>query len=133
MSEPELKMDMASSDAVRRCVESYCANERHPNLPRFKIHGPLKYEDIWKLNAVNLPGCYVIYGENGAFRYVGMSLTNIGNRISSHFSDATQKSPFWAQGPKARFVDLIEVIKPWEAPSLEQYLIVHSSKFNACN
>lgn len=118
--------DMSGSNEVRRLVDKYCSSERHPGLPKFSTHGPLTLSQLWKSNAANVPGCYAIYGDDGRLRYIGMSLTNVGDRIGSHFSAGTQKSLFWADGPQATFIEVIEVANPWEAPSLEQYLIAHT-------
>lgn len=118
--------NMSASEEVRRWVDKYCDSERHPGLPKFTVHGPFRLPDLWKSNVANLPGCYAIYGENGRLRYVGMSLTNVGNRIGSHFSPATQSAEFWAQGPRATFVEVIETANLWEPPSLEQYLITNT-------
>ena len=85
MSESCSMPNMSASKEVRRCVEQYCARERHPDLAAVKVHGPFMYSDLWNWAAANLPGCYAIYGDDGCLRYIGMSVTNVGNRIGSHF------------------------------------------------
>jgi len=122
MSEAARLLD-ANRKEVRRLVNEYCSTQRHPSLPKFVVHGPFAVDDLWKSDASNRPGCYAIYGEDGSLRYVGMSVDNVGNRIATHLSAATQRSLFWRQGSPARHVDIIEVTQPWEAPSLEGYLI----------
>ena len=126
MSETCEMPDMSGGNKVRSLVDKYCTSERHPELTKFIVHGPFALRERWNSNAVNMPGCYVIYGDNGRLRYIGMSQTNVGDRVRSHFSTGTQQSEFWVQGPPATFVDVIEVAKPWEPPSLEQYLIAHT-------
>ncbi len=114
-----------SKDAthVRRLVAAYCSAERSPTLPPFVVHGTFTLQTVWESAAASGPGCYVIYGMDNTLRYVGMSLSRVGNRIASHFSAATQRSTFWRQGSPAHYIDIIEVFRPWEALSLEGYLI----------
>jgi hypothetical protein len=126
MSEVSVMPDMSGMERTRRWVDKYCSSERHLGLAKFTVHGPFTLPELWKSNAANKPGCYLIFGENGRLRYIGMSVTNVGDRIGSHFSPATQQSKFWADGPRPKFVAVIEVVNPWEAPSLEQYLITHT-------
>ncbi len=116
MSETAVMPNMSASEEVRRWVNNYCSSERHPRLGMFSVHGPFTFPQLWNSNAANLPGCYAIYGDDGCLRYIGMSLTNVGDRIGSHLSLGTQQSPFWAQGPKATFVEVIEVVNPWGRP-----------------
>ena len=121
--------DMSASNRLRQRVEKYCASERHPALDRFSVHGPFKYRDLWNpapQRFLERPGCYAIYGVGGELRYIGMSITNVGSRIASHFSGPTQRAEFWTSGPVATFVEIIEVTNPWEARSLEEYLITQA-------
>jgi hypothetical protein len=115
-------VDEFARTEVRRLVDEYCTTKRHPSLQTFTIHGPFTLDNLWESDASNGPGCYVIYGRNGSLRYIGMSLTNVGNRLGTHLSEATQRAPFWRQGSPAHSVDIIKVEQPWEAPSLEAYL-----------
>jgi hypothetical protein len=128
MPEPCSMPHMSSSDEVRRIVDVYCSRERHPELHKIKLHGPFVYADLQNWEAAKRPGCYAIYGEDGTLRYIGISLTNVGERIVSDFSPSSQKSDFWARGPKATYIELIEVVNPWEAPSLEQFLVSHTEE-----
>lgn len=118
-----MSFDRTASDEVRRLVDEYCSTQRNPSLPKFLARGPFSLKDSSKSDVSNKPGCYAIYGDGGQLRYIGMSLANVGDRIGSHFSAATQRSTFWQDGPPAGFIDVVEVLNPWEAPSLEQYLI----------
>lgn len=121
-----------SEDAinVRQLVAAYCSTERNPALPHFVVHGMFTRQTVWGNAAASGPGCYVIYGMNKALRYVGMSLSRVGNRIDSHFSPATQQSPFWREGSPAHYIDIVEVSRPWEALSLEGYLIEGTRRLN---
>lgn len=116
---------LLSEDAinVRRLVAAYCSDERNPKLRPFVVHGMFTLDTVRKSSPANLPGCYVIYGVDQTLRYVGMSLSRVGSRIALHFSPATQQSPFWREGSPAHYIDVIEVFRPWEALSLEGYLI----------
>ncbi len=91
-------------------------------LPPFLVHGMFALGTLWKSDSATGPGCYIIYDKEGALRYVGMSLSRVGNRVSTHFSASTQQSPFWLLGP-AHYIDIVGVFRPWEALSLEGYLI----------
>lgn len=120
MSESEELFEAARD--MRRVIREYCTARRNPSLPPFRLHGPYARDQVWKSDAVSKPGCYVIYGSDKKVRYIGMSTTAIGSRITTHLLPATQRSPFWMNGSPPAFFDLIEVSQPWEAPSLEAYL-----------
>ena len=121
--------DKSASERLREWIDTYCATERHPAWAKFSVHGPFNYPDLWNSPRPQLleqAGCYVIYGAGGELRYIGMSLTGIGDRLAVHFGAPTQTAEFWANGPKATFVEAIEVISPWEPPSLEAYLVARA-------
>jgi hypothetical protein len=109
------------SRSVRLLVNEYCSGWRNVSLPKFVVHGPHTLDGWRKADASSKAGCHAVYDVDGSLRYIGMSLTNIGNRLGTHLSEATQRHPFWQQGP-AYYVDIIEVTQPWEAPSLEAFL-----------
>jgi hypothetical protein len=102
MSETAPHLD-ASRQNVRRLVDEYCANQRHPSLPEFVIHGPFTQDDLWKSDASKRPGCYVIYGWDGSLRYIGMSKANVGARLKLHLTPATQLHPVFSAESAALF------------------------------
>ena len=124
MSDLAFTDGMLSADMreIRRLVDVYCATERHPSLKPFHITGPFARDKIGRPPELDGPGCYVIYGQGGVCRYVGMSLSRVGTRIVSHLSAKTQSHPFWTKCPAA-YVDLIPVEKSWQSLSLEGFLI----------
>jgi hypothetical protein len=67
---------------TRQQVEEYCTVQRHPSLQRFDVHGPYTLDEFWKSGVSEKPGVYVIYGEDGSIRYIGMSQTRVGGRIA---------------------------------------------------
>jgi len=83
---PDFDTSSFSEDAtnVRRLVATYCSDERNSTLPPFLVHGMFTLSNWEKAGPATGPGCYIIYAEDGTFRYVGMSLSRVGNRISSH-------------------------------------------------
>jgi hypothetical protein len=126
MAIPVTMPDMTASGHMRTWIDTYCANERNPALVKFELQGPFNYPDVWKpprSTFLERAGCYVIYGAGGELRYIGMSVRAIGDRLAVHFGAPNQREPFWVNGPKATFVEIVEVFHYWEAPSLEAYLI----------
>lgn len=99
-------------------VDAYCSR-RHPELPKFILHGPYTPTDWRGAEACNRPGCYVIHRE-GSPR-VGKSAIRVGDRLNIHLSPGTQAIDYWQKGPP-KSIDIIEVQEPWEAASLEEFL-----------
>lgn len=104
-------------------VHEYCHRYRRSDLPPFIVH-PLHTKENWNGTLASLkPGCYGIYRQHqddGALAYIGKaSLTaTIGGRLANHF---TYRRPKWL--PAMAFVQMVEVSEPFEAPSLEEWLI----------
>ena len=122
---------MSDADKIRELVSKYCAEQRNPVLPKFVIHGPISADEACQLDIARKPGCYVFYGSDGRYHYIGMSLTSVGNRIAAHVAPATQAGPFWRNGSAPYSIDLIEVAEAWEAPSLEAYLYAKIASANS--
>ncbi|WP_158927148.1 hypothetical protein [Acidisphaera sp. S103] len=111
------------AEKIRDLVQRYCAEQRNSHLAPFVVHGPVMAGDeVYRLEASQKPGCYVFYGRDGRYHYIGMSLVGVGSRVAAHLNPGTQASPFWHNGKPPYSVDLIEVTEAWEAPSLEAYL-----------
>ncbi|TRO96607.1 hypothetical protein FKB34_04010 [Glycocaulis profundi] len=100
---------------------------------RYGIEIDLELYDLtpenWAANYIpfhDTAGCYLFYSEDGDLLYVGKASlkNNLGRRIDSYF----QSNPFaphphhrWSAPP--RYALVVKVAEPWEAPSLEEYLI----------
>lgn len=114
--------DGKASGEIERIIGQYCAEERHADLPAFSITSLLAWsdaaEDRWNLDpAARRPGCYVVYDSAGAAIYVGKASCNsfVGARLRLR-----QAKHVW---PEASYVQIIEVAEPFEAPSLEGYIL----------
>jgi len=110
-----------SSSEVRRLVDEYCQTQRHPALPPFVVHSH-SLSSWWHTPFSARPGCYAIYGEDGALLYIGKASLNAstGSRLAAHLR---QVRPSWSSTPPA-YVDIVEVTSPFESPSLEEYLLM---------
>jgi excinuclease UvrABC nuclease subunit len=65
-------------------------------------------------------GCYALYAQDGDLLYVGKAslFRSVGSRLWHHFQ---KSSAAWM--PNTALVQIVEVAEPYEAPSLEEYLI----------
>lgn len=69
------------------------------------------------------PGCYLFFDEAGRLLYVGKA-KNLGNRVGHYFTSspfAPRTDHVWSATPRHALV--VKVDEPWEAPSLEEFLI----------
>ena len=129
MSEPAPVMGAYSTtDDVRRLVEQYCREQRSARLPLFTVLPSFRWQEACPREAEG-PGCYAIYGVNGWLLYVGMSVTNIANRIRKHGDPVVQRCWFWTAHPPVTF-DIIPVPERWDAPSLEEFLTCKTARYN---
>ena len=123
MSDP--LVDSADSRGVLRLVEEYCSTQRPLSLPKFTIHSHT--HKSWRHTPCSAKaGCYALYAEDGSLIYIGKASHGawIGRRLSIHFDpirDGVPEGHRWS-GRAPRFVHIIEVVEPFEAPSLEEYL-----------
>jgi hypothetical protein len=110
---------------VQRLVTQYCREERNLTQPAFIIHPPARWaaDDPGRWNrtdASGKAGCYVVYTGKGEAIYVGKA--SCDNRVGDRLRPRQAKGTW----PEAAYVQIIEVVPPFEAPSLEEYLL---SKF----
>ena len=127
--------DSAVADLSKQKVQTYCATYRHPNLGSFKVSEMYTMSKeagrSWEGTDVSYRhGCYLIYSESGELLYIGkasLTTSNIGRRLWVHLH---KPRPSWV--PPAAFVQIVEVGQPFEAASLEEFLIQElHPKFNA--
>ena len=93
---------------------------------------PYKLKEDWTVksfpNASDC-GCYVFYDKDFSLLYIGKASlkSTIGRRAASYFNYdktdniLTTNNKEW----EPEFLQTIKVNNPWEAPSLEEYLIHH--------
>ena len=107
--------------ALREAVEAYCATRRHPDLPAFTVHPAQGVQAWWGSPESARPGCYAFFDAAGLLLYVGKASmgASLGSRMAAH--DHRVPTAPWRQ--RAAFVVLVTVAEPFEAPSLEEYLI----------
>lgn len=117
----EIENAEIGADLYREVV-NYCQSH---GLPLFEISSPLPWEKSehdgnWQgTKWANEAGCYVIYGKSEKPLYVGKASLNsrMGFRLYVHMKSAELKKI------GARYVQMVITPVPYQAPSLEEYLI----------
>jgi hypothetical protein len=106
---------------LREHVATYCKKYRNPQLPPFIVSEPHTMTSWYGTPEAARPGCYVFYSQTGEVLYVGKaSLTRaVGNRLAAH--DHSKPRTSWRE--RAAFVQFVSVSEPFEAPSLEEFLV----------
>ena len=131
MSDP--LVDSPNSREVLRLVEEYCSTQRPHSFPQFTVHSHT--HESWRpAPCIAKAGCYALYAGDGRLIYIGKASqgASIGSRLGSHLNKIWNGVPEghrW-RGREPRFVHIIEVNEPFEAPSLEEYLQSRWSKYN---
>ena len=112
-------------DSLRAKLDEYSRTYRHPNQRAFCVHGPFKIErykkGTWEGMEISYkPGCYAIFSENGELLYIGKA--SAGRKVGDRLWRFSRKNPpSWL--PDIALAQIVEVQQPFEAPSLEEYLI----------
>jgi excinuclease UvrABC nuclease subunit len=104
-------------------VMEYHDTYRHPRLP------PLKVEDLYDLKSwagkppSYRPGCYAIFSISGSLLYIGKAshAASVGSRLAAHLRKIR---PEWIPLGLGHIL-IVTVDEPFEAPSLEEFLIHH--------
>jgi len=126
-------------EKVRDLITEYGGNykidpEIGPIYSLYPEHTDIETEFSWPENSwpfANRPGVYIFLTQEGDFLYVGKASmkATLGRRLTGHFShvdypnDKTCKTKdVWKEHPF--FVVTVSVREPYEAPSLEEYLIM---------
>lgn len=104
---------------VTALVAEYCAEYRNPALCQFTVCDVRPWKGWWQSEESFQPGCYIIYAHNGEPIYLGKASlkATMGSRLAAH---ERSKDSRWAD---AAFVQMIIVGEPFEAPSLEEFLL----------
>ena len=105
--------------ALAKAVSTYCEMWRNPNLPHFVVHHHT-YRSWHNRPEAAVAGCYAAYTINGTLLYVGKAShrRTMGQRLYAHFEVSK-----WPWVPSVAYVQFVEVSQPFEAPSLEEFLI----------
>ena len=77
----------------------------------------------WKTPELSNPGCYAIYSEKGELLYIGVATAAVGSRLASHFPNPLPTWDVWHRLFSAAYIQIINVQRFFQAPSLEVYLI----------
>jgi hypothetical protein len=121
-------MTLNSADALRvqAYIDHYCTQHRRPDRPSFIKHDFTVAS--WEGTPVShKAGCYILYSEAGELLYIGKASNtkSVGSRLVRF-----RYAPV-AWEPAPALVQIIEVSDPFEAPSLEEFLIGElQPKFN---
>jgi hypothetical protein len=116
---------------LREQVKEYCT--RYAISPAFPISPPWNIDDGYQRNLqfpdVGNTGCYAFYSSEGELIYVGKTSLNqtLGARLGSHFLGIRSSTPGLAKGTwksLPKYIQTIAVREAFEAPSLEEYLIL---------
>lgn len=126
MSKPEL----LDSRKVQQAVDDYC--RKYAIDPPFPLSAPYHLAREWKSTTIphaERCGCYFFYDKEGSLLYIGkVSLSHtLGRRTTSYFrwddkaAAPVPKHTGWKPPPV--WLQTLCVNEPYEAPSLEEYLI----------
>ena len=91
------------------------------------VYNSLHTHESWRQTPCSAKaGCYALYAEDGRLIYIGKAShwASTGRRLGIHLDPIRNGVPEghrWS-GRAPRFVHIIEVVEPFEAPSLEEYL-----------
>ena len=133
---------MADLQAVQLALDAYHNTYRHPELSRLQLSkpyalfpdAPSRFElsgqwpdDYWP--NVNSPGVYLIFDATLDLLYIGKTSLDFGSRLAEYFQyeKSSRRCKIvepeqWKAGPPA-YVSTVPVQAPFEAASLEEYLI----------
>jgi hypothetical protein len=123
---------MNGLEKLHAAVAEYDAEWRNQNLSRLRVSDGLynietdfsekyPFSDLW--------GCYIFLGESLDISYIGKAsgwASRLGGRIGSYFDQPTKNQRLvlkyqWKVRP--RYIVSVAVTEPFEAPSLEEFLI----------
>jgi len=129
--------EVFSTKRLEQQVSAYC--RRYGITPAFPTSPLWNIEDGYRRNLqfpdAGATGCYAIYSKDGDLLYIGKaSLSHtLGARLYSYFTGIRSPVPGnpkgdWKKPPK--YIQTIKVNEPFEAPSLEEFLILKLQPFN---
>jgi hypothetical protein len=115
--------------SLEREISEYC--KRYSIIPNFPTSNPWDIETGYRENRqfpdVGSAGCYAMYAADGELLYIAKAW-ELGSRLASYFlgirsltPGATRPEHTWTKPPK--YLQTIKVREPFEAASLEEYLI----------
>ena len=121
--------EMSDADTLQAKIDVYC--NRYCINPVFKASKPLDIERDLTAQYPNSDraGCYAIYTASGELLYIGKASNKnvMGERLGHHFHYSADKTALvprkdWG-GKKPQIIRTIRVHQPYEAPSLEEFLV----------
>jgi hypothetical protein len=112
---------------LQACVDHYCAHHRHPDRAKFIAHD-VHTMTSWEGTAISYKaGCYALYSGAGELLYIGKASNS--KSVESRLVRSRYNPVTWDPAPA--FVQIVEVSEPFEAPSLEEFLITElQPRFN---
>jgi hypothetical protein len=125
----ERVVKMSNADRLQSKITWYC--EKYNILPPFKLSEPYDVDSVSKERYPNSdrPGCYAIFTASDELLYIGKASNNnvMGFRLGAIWHLNADKIAYiprgdWG-GKKPQIIRTIPVNEPYEAPSLEDFLI----------
>jgi hypothetical protein len=125
----ERVVKMINADTLQSKITWYC--ETYNILPIFKLSEPYDVDSVSKEQYPNSDrqGCYAIFTASDELLYIGKASNYnvMGFRLGAIFHRNADKTAYVARGDfggkKPQIIRTIPVNKPYEAPSLEEFLI----------
>jgi hypothetical protein len=118
-TETSLKLEVAEY-CKRYCIEPSFPISQHWNVE-------LGYQENRPFPDIGAAGCYAFYADDGELLYIGKAW-QMGRRLGSYFQGVRSLNPgapisehTWTKPPKS--IQTVGVYEPFEASSLEEYLI----------
>lgn len=100
-------------------VAEYSTEYRNSTLPAFTVCEPQPWKGWWGSQNSKKQGCYVIYSSLGEPMYIGKASlkATMGSRLAAHERSRDER---WSDAAQ---VQMVIVGEPFEAPSLEEFLL----------
>jgi predicted GIY-YIG superfamily endonuclease len=124
MEKIAMRYNVSPSD-IERIISKYYKEFRNNDEIVPIIKGPFEIDSLVEEQLYQKSGCYLIYDSGGNLRYIGMSETNMLNRVKNHCRESVKKCGFWINNPP-HSVQIVETSASWEAPMIESYLTHHA-------
>ncbi|MCH7807307.1 MAG: GIY-YIG nuclease family protein [Proteobacteria bacterium] len=123
---------MSDREKFKAKVKEYQIKQLNLKETKFKISDPFDLVEDWDCYYpfCDEPGIYAIFDEKWNLLYIGKASNNssIGARLGTYFKNDEEGNykpvdSIKSWGGEPHYIIAVSVCKPFEAPSLEEYLI----------